>query len=578
MGDSTIGDVTGWVLAQAYWLWALGIAAVFYKTTRWFCAHLSADSRATLALWLMGATEDRWARQFCLLFDRTFGSRHFSRRCLWRSSVASILAVVALYLLFGPIFGFLEGRTVAGLALWQALLIGAAVNVVPDYLSLLETRWMLQRMHRVRSVLGQAAVLAADLVFTGAIIWGGIALFRWASGQALLSWVEMLAFFSAFSIFFYSSFVTSVWSWLYCLSTWFLRLFTRTPLGRVLDVETDPAKQVALVGAGVILIIGLAAAPMMRPGAAGADSDVVIGRFDDWLCRTFPDEACPHVVRLTPDEERRLAYIERICEGEVLDFCMDQAVRLFGGNDAAAATLLRHACDGGRAQACSQLAWMYYYGRGLAQDYGAAGALYRQGCDGGSVMGCTNLGAMYEDGWGVPQDNSAAVARYRQACDGGDATGCSNLGNMYHFGHGVAQDYGVAVELYRQACDGHAPACNNLGWMYEHGRGVPQDDGAAVALYRQSCDNGHAWGCTNLGRMYEVGRGVAQDDGAAVALYQRACDAGDAVGCNNLGRMYEDGRGVAQDDGAAVALYRQACDGGIPSACDRAQALQAARD
>ncbi len=543
MGDGTLTDVTNWVLAQGYWVWALGVAGVFYGTTRWLCDHLSAGARDTLALWLMGTAEDRWARQFCLLFDRAFGDRHFSLRCFVRSSIASILAVFALYLLFGPVFGFLEGRTVAGLSLWQALLIGAAVNILPDYLSLLETRWVLQRMDRVRSVFGQAAVLVLDLAFSAAIIWGGITLFRWAMGEAPLTWVEMLAFFSAFSIFFYSSFVTSVWSWLYCLTTWFLRLFTRTPLGRLLDVETDPAKQVALVGAGVVLLVGVGAAPMIAPGAAGEGAGATVGRFDDWLCRTFPDDACDHVVRLTPDEERRLAYIESICEGGTLEFCWNEALRQLGVGDAAAATLFRRGCDSGDVRGCTNLGWMYETGSGVEQDEGKAVALYRQGCDGGDALGCANLGVMYRDGRGVEQDDTAAVTLYRQGCDGGDALGCTNL-----------------------------------GWMYVNGLAVEQDDGMAVALYRQGCDGGNASGCANLGDMYRQGRGVDQDDGAAVALYRQGCDGGNAVGCNNLGVMYRDGRGVDADAGAAVVYFRRGCELEFEDACARAQALEAAGD
>ncbi len=60
--DDAVTGITNWVLAQGYWVWALGIAGSFYATTRFFGGHLSQDSRTDLSLWLMGAVEDRWAR------------------------------------------------------------------------------------------------------------------------------------------------------------------------------------------------------------------------------------------------------------------------------------------------------------------------------------------------------------------------------------------------------------------------------------------------------------------------------------------------------------------------------------
>ena len=565
-GDASPIDVLA--LLQSHWAWALGLAAVFYGTTRFLGGHLSADWRTALAGWLKGEIkEDHWARHFCAFFDQVFGKRHLTWQCFRRSSVASLTAVIALYLLFGEVFGLLDVRTADGLALGQVLLIGAAVNIVPDYLSLLETRWVLRQMQRVRSVAGQAAVLAADLVFTAAIIAGAIALFRLAIGAPALSAVEMLAFFSAYALFFYSSFLTSVWSWLYCLSTLLLRLFTRTPLRHGLDVETKPVAQVALVGGGLVLMASLALAPLVAPDPTD-HPDRPVSRFDDWLCRSFPADACPHVARLTADEEAQLAYIERACEGRAFDFCYDEANRRLGIDDAATASLASRACDSGDARSCSGLGWLYAEGVGVGQDDAQAIVLYRQGCDGGDAAGCTGLGWMHEWGRGVGQDDTKAVTLYRQGCDGGDVFGCTNLGTMHNAGRGVEQDQAQAAVLYRQGCDGGAArGCTNLGTMYDAGRGVEQDQAQAAVLYRQGCDGGNALGCANLAWMYESGHGVGLDDAMAANLYRRACNGGLPRGCTGLARMYEFGRGVEQDDSAAVAFYGRACDFGDALGC-----------
>ena len=129
MSGGESGMLEGWALWPGYWAWAVGLAAAFYAATRGVGGHLSRDWRDTVALWLMGAVEDTWPRHFGALFDRIFGARHLSWHCFIRSSIASLLAVGVLYLLFGPVLGLLTVRTTDGLALWQVLAIGAAAGL-----------------------------------------------------------------------------------------------------------------------------------------------------------------------------------------------------------------------------------------------------------------------------------------------------------------------------------------------------------------------------------------------------------------------------------------------------------------
>ena len=68
-----------------YWAYAFGVAAAFYATVSWFGKnHLSQSAKDDLSLWLMGAHEDTWSRQFCRLFDAVFGEKHLSLRCFLR--------------------------------------------------------------------------------------------------------------------------------------------------------------------------------------------------------------------------------------------------------------------------------------------------------------------------------------------------------------------------------------------------------------------------------------------------------------------------------------------------------------
>src|SRR5512132_2350140 len=97
--DGILTELTGWSLLQSYWTWAFGIAASFYVAMRFFGGHLSQGAKDNLALWLMGAYDSTWTQHFCKLFDTVFCEKHLSWRCLFRSAIASVLAVLALWAL-----------------------------------------------------------------------------------------------------------------------------------------------------------------------------------------------------------------------------------------------------------------------------------------------------------------------------------------------------------------------------------------------------------------------------------------------------------------------------------------------
>ena len=95
----------------------------------------------------------------------------------------------------------------------------------------------------------------------------------------------------------------------------------------------------------------------------------------------------------------------------------------------------------GNTTAQTNLGGMYYYGQGVAQDYGEALQWYRLAAAQGYAEAQTNLGGMYYYGLGVAQDYFEAYTWYRLAAAQGLAQAQAALGDMYGFGQGVAQDY-----------------------------------------------------------------------------------------------------------------------------------------
>jgi hypothetical protein len=409
-----------------YLTWALVAATTFYVVTAFAVSHLHSDKKANLALWLQGDHESTWPAQFGAMFDSIFGENHLRLRCFILSSLASVAAVFALWLLFDHVLGLISLRADTNLSLGEALLLGAAINIIPDYISLYETRWLLKQFERIRNPFGQLLVLIVDAIITGFIIYLGVMVYLWVTGEEPVSLVEMIALFSLYAVFFYSTFLTSIWAWAYCLSSWVSKLSAR--LRGWLDVKHAPGKSLALIGAVIVLAGSLAVKPVLTLDKEGRTAA------DDLLCDLFPASACMHVARLTKDEKKQLVLLGNACLGGVTEECLSVGQKIYQVDPEEAVKLWGKSCGVGEAKGCTNLGVIYKNAHGTKQDYSRAIALLQQGCDGGEAGGCTNLGVMYENADGIPQDYSRSAELYEQGCEGGDATGCAYLADLYERG------------------------------------------------------------------------------------------------------------------------------------------------
>lgn len=155
------------------------------------------------------------------------------------------------------------------------------------------------------------------------------------------------------------------------------------------------------------------------------------------------------------------------------------------------ARVCRVRAEQGDARAQSDLGNMYYYGRGVPQDYVEAARLYGEAADQGDAKAEEGLAVLYYHGQGVPQNNAESVRWYRKAADQGYAKAEYGIGYMYSHGQCVTQDYGEAARWYRKAADqGDAVAEVGLAALYYHGYGVPQDRAEATRWLRKAADQG----------------------------------------------------------------------------------------
>jgi TPR repeat protein len=454
------------------------------------------------------------------LFDAVFGSDHLSLRCFLRSTVASLIAVALIWALMGNL-GTLGTRLQAELSLGSLLVLALAVNVVADYVSLLETRLLLGWMPRIRSTLAQAGVLLLDLILSAAIIW--LAIFAFLRSPLhegeVETFAEILGVFSTFSVLFYSTFLTSVWTWTYILSTWLVRAFARLRLAHWLDVENKPLLILGHALAVVVFFGALAAAAAMRRDEDGLTAA------DRALCSLFQGRVCLDVAGLTVEEEARFNLVLLACGGEMSNACLQ---------------------------------------RGFATQ---AAQLWHLGCADGHLPACTNLGILYGGGIGVDADLAEAARLLRQSCDGGYARGCSHLGHLHE---ATDPQPAEAARLYRQGCDGgDAFGCIRLAFLHVSGIGMDPDPVEVVRAYRRACDLGNAWGCTQLGVQHQQGLRMDPDRAEAARLYRQGCEGGDAAGCAYLAMSLEAGW-IEADPAEAAEFWQAACALGWEMApCDR---------
>ncbi|MCA9687093.1 MAG: hypothetical protein KC457_33315 [Myxococcales bacterium] len=276
---------------------------------------LGREQRRELGGWLLDdlpaeARVDALPRTFIEWFDRLFRTRavrvagitlHLPR--FGRSALASFLALVAAFVVWIANKGGLSQPPTSGTNIGLLLLLygsaTVATNIIPDYLSLIESRYVLGRMSETRSLLGKLAWLAVDAVATCTIVF----MFLWFSGWLLLPLVPENSLYAVgcltrdnydfarmvditvagltFStppgtlnydvsgIYIFSSFFTSFWVWLYLGSSLLVRGAGLLPplrsfLRRACRVDDFPLRVLAVISGLVALGLFLLP-PLVRP-------------------------------------------------------------------------------------------------------------------------------------------------------------------------------------------------------------------------------------------------------------------------------------------------------------------------
>jgi hypothetical protein len=273
-----------------------GIVFGFFKIVE---SVLNEDTKLEIAVWLVGVEVGQkvepWPETFARMFDRVFGTKHLSWKCFLRSSLASCIAIGLTLLVTFAIHErnwYVAKNIIQVGNLWFAMVVLAA-NVIPDYLSLLETRFLLSFVHRSSSSIDQLGILAVDFIITLYIALVSVtyglstvlaSTFNGLSGAALLNPKVLLSAFQpselvlsarmltepgVASLWFFPAFFTSIWLWLYAGSGLLLRAARRFDVGfqwfnRRFDIERKPLQSIGLVAGVLVAVMWWAAVIVSR--------------------------------------------------------------------------------------------------------------------------------------------------------------------------------------------------------------------------------------------------------------------------------------------------------------------------
>lgn len=171
---------------------------------------------------------------------------------------------------------------------------------------------------------------------------------------------------------------------------------------------------------------------------------------------------CHAAVAADPDVERAMADARaRAAAGDVVAQFSLGALLYYGSKDTAGGVeWIRKAAAQGYAPAEFQVAQLYDFGFGVAQDDRVARQWYLKAAGHGSAAAQRTLGDFCQKGRGGPTNLAEALKWYTLAAEGDDLRAQYALGNMYFTGTGAPRDYTAAYVWFTIAA-GQTPLEDN---------------------------------------------------------------------------------------------------------------------
>jgi len=229
----------------------------------------SKERKKALTLWLKNdkTIDVEWTSIFIRLFDSIFGKRPFSWSFFYRSCLVSGICLtfssLIIYFSFPEATSILKPEASLVYAILMVFL-GLFVNFIPDYISLVETRFVLKKF-KSNSIFRIFILVLVDLVLTTAIICGTFLLFGFllSDKEGRSGLLELVL--SLFLPIVITSYLTSIWIWLFFLGSLITKLLNlgslgRNKMGKYFDIENKPFKSVGFV---TVVFLTIALIPLI---------------------------------------------------------------------------------------------------------------------------------------------------------------------------------------------------------------------------------------------------------------------------------------------------------------------------
>ncbi|WP_299694858.1 hypothetical protein [uncultured Tateyamaria sp.] len=508
------------------------------------CAPIAAlDGAAKLRTRLSAyfeRTEDvSWQEGFIDRFDQWFGRSFLSFKGFFWSSAISLLSVLIVSV---TLWIYLPARvfwTNPDPDMFKFVIIGALINILPDYLSLRLTRVWIGLMARYRAFWAQVILIAVDLGSSAFIIWSSLTVVRYFRGEPGISILEMAVLFSPYSAYFYSTFTTSLAALVFffviaarrLVLSYVARLgtvFARKSIDPNLSRQKAPFRVLAVSLFFVTLLLFYAALVAVSPSPSG------VTKLDEFLCDKSGERLCLYATRLSPDDASRLVMLRRACHGTLTLECVANAEAIIDVPRPKMERLMSYACDLEEPDGCLVAGRMAF----VAGDNASGGTYFGRACDLGERSACI-VARQTDPGSNGPssQSNGPRLAQLELSCDDGGGVECAQASRLMMEIEDSLSD--AAFNRMHQACDlGLAAACAEIGLWYLQGVRGDVDVARGRAFIAYGCASGAAEGCMRLVTVWmsEGFQNPVQVD-LAVLMTRSACAGRHELGCDVFTRI-----------------------------------------
>lgn len=215
-----------------------------------------------------------WIPNFTSIFDRFFGSKHISWRCFYRSALISFISLAILIIINPPPLATKATPIYQDILFSYLVVLPLACNVIIDYISLLETRMILNTQIGITAKLIIDAILTflLTLLWLAFLIWlvlNMVFLLEVSYMDSLRSiWVTFIGTEQGTYAYFIrcvvgTSFITSIWFWLHGLAQFSIfGMKNATWVMSFLNVEKKPLRAIGTTINVIIIFIGVAIFPL----------------------------------------------------------------------------------------------------------------------------------------------------------------------------------------------------------------------------------------------------------------------------------------------------------------------------